>query len=99
MRHTGSAHTQPTDGTAVSFTTKDAGGNGLTLAGRLWLPQEPAKGAVVLVHGSGSWSDHREGHYGRALSAAGYAALAIDTFSRHGIVLTTDTRPRSPRCK
>lgn len=54
------------------------------------MPSEPAKGTVVLVHGSGGWSEHREGHYARALSAAGYAALAIDSFGPRGISQTVD---------
>lgn len=77
---------QPTGGAAVSFPTRDArGSTAVTLNGQLWTPSEPVKGVVVLVHGSGGWSDHREGHYGRALSAAGYAALAIDSFGARGI--------------
>lgn len=84
------ARAQPSGGSAVSFTTQDAKGNKLTLAGHLWIPPGPAKGAVVLVHGSGGWSDHREGHYGRALSAAGYAALALDAFGPRGIRQTME---------
>lgn len=81
---------QPTGGVEVSFTTRDMSGNPLALRGHLWTPAGEAKGAVVLVHGSGGWSDHREGHYGRALSAAGYAALAIDAFGPRGIRETTE---------
>ena len=84
------ARAQPSGGVAVTFTTQDASGVSLTLRGQLWSPPEPAKGAVVLVHGSGGWSDHREGHYARALSAAGYAALAIDTFGPRGISQTDE---------
>ena len=84
------AHAQPSGGTAVSFATKDDSGNSLELRGVLWVPSTPARGAVVLVHGSGGWTDHREGHYGRALSAAGYAALAIDAFGPRGIKKTTE---------
>ena len=76
---------QPIGGAAVSFPTQDESGNRLALRAMLWLPLEVARGAVVLVHGSGGWSDYIEGHYGRALSAAGYAALAIDTFGPRGI--------------
>ncbi len=79
------ANAQPSGGNAVSFTTQDASGNNLALAGHLWVPPGAAKGVVVLVHGSGGWSDHREGHYGRALSIAGYAALALDAFGPRGI--------------
>ncbi len=79
------ALSQPSGGVDITFTTQDAVAGNLTLRGQLWEPSEPAKGAVVLVHGSGGWSNHREGHYGRALSAAGYTALAIDTFGPRGI--------------
>lgn len=84
------AGAQPTGGTAVDFPTRDALGRSLVLHGQLWVPASPARGAVVIVHGSGGWSDHREGHYGRALSAAGYAALAIDAFGPRGISQTTE---------
>ncbi|MBI3561599.1 MAG: dienelactone hydrolase family protein [Gammaproteobacteria bacterium] len=84
----GMAYAQPTGGAAVSFATHDASGNRLVLRAMLWLPAGPARAAVVLVHGSGGWSDFREGYYGRALRAAGYAALAIDTFGPRGIKQT-----------
>lgn len=54
------------------------------------MPAGVAKGAVVLVHGSSGWTDHREGHYGRALSDAGYAALAIDSFGARGVKGTAE---------
>lgn len=81
---------QPAGGTDVRFTTQDASGNAVALNGHLWLPTGAAKGAVVLVHGSGGWSDFREGHRARALGAAGYAALAIDSFGPRGISHTTE---------
>lgn len=84
------ARAQPAGGTVVSFTTQDASGNSLSLSGRLWLPPGPAKGAVVLVHSSGGWADYREGHYGRALSGAGYAALAFDAFGPRRITQTVE---------
>lgn len=84
------AQGQPLGGTPVSFATSDSRLGTLDLAGRLWTPADKAKGSVVLVHGSGGWSDHREGHYGRALAAAGYAVLAIDSFGPRGIASTTE---------
>jgi len=84
------AHAQPTGGTDVSFNSRDASANALVVRGHLWVPAGAAKGAVVLVHGSGGWTDHREGHYGRALSAAGYAALAIDSFGARGVTGTAE---------
>lgn len=86
------ARAQPSGGVAVSFTTQDASGNSLALRGQLWAPPGSPRGAVVLVHGSEGWTDHREGHYGRALSAAGYAALAIDTFGPRGISQTAENQ-------
>lgn len=88
----GLAHGQPTGGTAVDFPSADAAGNVQDLRGVLWLPAGPARGAVVLVHGSGGWSDHREGHHGRALSAAGFAALAIDAFGPRGFAQSADNQ-------
>lgn len=85
---------QPTGGTDLSFTSLDASGNPLNVRGHLWVPAGPAKGSVVLVHGSSGWTDHREGHHGRALSAAGYAALAIDAFGARGVAGTAEDQAR-----
>lgn len=85
-----STHAQPSGGASVTFPTQDESGNGLVLRGVLWTPPDVARGAVILVHGSIGWSDFREGHYGRALSAAGYAVLAIDTYGPRGIVRTNE---------
>ena len=79
------ARTQPVGGIAVTIATQDAIWIKLELLGPLRQPTEPTKGAAVLVHGSGGWSDYRESHYGWAHSAAGYAALAINTFGTRGI--------------
>ena len=84
------APAQPIGGVPINFTTQDASGGSLVLRGQLWSPSGPPKGAVVLVHGSGGWSDHREGHYARALIAAGYAALAIDAFGPRAIIQTAE---------
>ncbi|MDM0114377.1 dienelactone hydrolase family protein [Variovorax sp. J22R133] len=69
----------------MSFESPQFAGGMLTINAVLYKPSGPVKGTVVLVHGSGGWSDGREGYWGRALSAAGYAALAIDTFGPRGI--------------
>ena len=84
---------QPVGDSVVSFPSRESAGRTVTLRGVLWLADSP-KGAVVLVHGSGGWSDHREGHYGRALKAAGYSALAIDSFGPRGISETVDDQSR-----
>ena len=79
------AAAQPRGGETVSFEVVEASGAPRTLQGALYKANGPSKGAVVLIHGSASWSDHREGHYGRALSERGYTVLAIDTFGPRGI--------------
>lgn len=81
---------QPSGGESVGFETQDPQRGALRLSGMLWTPAGTPRGAVVLVHGSGGWSDHREGHYGRALAAAGYLALAIDSFGTRGIRNTVE---------
>jgi len=81
----GLVQAQPKEGEAVSYDSPQLAGGTLVIRGILYKPTGPAKGSVVIVHGSGGWSDGREGHYGRALSAAGYAALAIDTFGPRSV--------------
>jgi dienelactone hydrolase len=78
----------PAGGVAIGVPTEDAAGNGMVLGGMLWLPQGPPRAAVVFANGSGGWRDWREGYYGRTLAAAGYAALAIDSFGARGIADT-----------
>ena len=46
------------------------------------------RGAVVVVNAAGGWTDAREGHFGRSLSSAGYAVLAIDSYGPRGITST-----------
>jgi dienelactone hydrolase len=75
----------PSGGMPVNFPSPDETGKSLALRGVLWSTSGPARGAIVLAHGGGGWSDFREGHYGRALSAAGYAVLAIDSFGPRGV--------------
>lgn len=88
------AQAQPQGGTPVSFNSADGTGATIALRGVLYTPEGPPKGSVVLVHGSGGWSDYREGHYGRALSRAGYAVLAIDTFGPRGISSTVEDQSK-----
>jgi dienelactone hydrolase len=75
----------PAGGVAVAIPTEDVPGQPLRLDGVLWLPQGQPRAAVVFSNGSGGWHDYREGEYGRRLAAAGYAALAIDSFGARGI--------------
>jgi dienelactone hydrolase len=88
---------QPQGGAEVSFPTQNRDGTVTQLRAILFkpaaLPNE-AKGAVVLVHGSSGWTDFREGHYGRALSMAGYAVLAIDSFGPRGIAGIAEDQSR-----
>ncbi len=81
-------------GELASLTTKDAAGNLSTLSAVVWKPSVPSKGGVVLVHGSGGWGEHREGHYGSALSAAGYTVIAFDAFGSRGVGSTVEDQSR-----
>jgi len=67
-------------GQSVAFASPQPDGTTLSIPAVLFRPTGGAKGAVVVVNASPGWSDFREGHYGRALSSAGYAVLAIDTY-------------------
>ena len=84
----------PVGGTPVEFPTATLAGGGESLRGLLWRPSGTSRGSVVLVHGSSGWTDAREGHYARALSAAGYTVLAIDAFSSRGITSTAEDQTR-----
>jgi dienelactone hydrolase len=88
------AHAQPTGGVAAAFPSKDAAGAPMSLQGMLWAPSGTPRGAVVLVHGSSGWTDHTVGHYGRAFSAAGYVALAVDSFGPRGVGSTAEDQSR-----
>lgn len=79
------AWAQPIGGEPVAIDAKAADGSALQLGAMLFKPPQPSKGGVVLMHGSGGWSDHREGHHARALQQAGYTALAVDSFRARGI--------------
>ena len=70
----------PQGGQSVAFASPQPEGGTLSVPAVLFRPTGVAKGAVVVVNASPGWSDFREGHYGRALSSAGYAVLAIDTY-------------------
>jgi dienelactone hydrolase len=70
----------PEGGLSVTFASPQPDGVPLSIPAVLFKPTGAAKGAVVVVNATPGWSDYREGHYGRALSSAGYAVLAIDTY-------------------
>ena len=72
--------TSPQGGLLVAFASPQPEGVTLSIPAVLFRPTGAAKGAVVVVNATPGWSDFREGHYGRALSSAGYAVLAIDTY-------------------
>ncbi len=83
---------QPRGGETVSFEVTEASGAPRKLQGVLYKAGGAPKGAVVLMHGSSGWTDHREGHYGRALRERGYTVLAIDTFGPRGISNTGENQ-------
>lgn len=87
-----SAHAQPRGGSEVSFDSSSTSGHPIALRGVLFKPTIHPRGAIVLVHGSSGWTDHREGHYARAFSASGYAVLAIDSFGPRGIGGTVENQ-------
>lgn len=88
------ASAQPAGGEQVSFISKELRGAEIVLRAVQYQPTSDTKAHVVLVHGSGGWSDVREGHYARALSSAGYAVLAIDTFGQRGISNTAEDQAK-----
>lgn len=76
---------QPQGGKRVTFTSPQANAADLSIDAMLYKPDAAARGAVVVVNATPGWSDFREGQYARALSSAGYAVLAIDTYGPRGI--------------
>lgn len=81
---------QPMDAQEVSFEVTDVRAGRLELRGKLWRAASPATAAVVLIHGSGGYSVHREGHYAQAFVAAGFDVLAVDSFGPRGISTTAE---------
>lgn len=51
--------------------------SGIRIAWRTWLPEEPARGVVVLVHGVAEHSG-RYAHVGKRFTDAGFAVYAFD---------------------
>ena len=94
--------TTPQGGTPVTYASPQPDASDLAISAVLYRPATPAKGAVVIVSGTSAPTDTREGQYARALSSAGYAVLAIDTFGPRRIVniaadearLSTDSQAR-----
>lgn len=85
---------QPLGGERISFSSSNTDATAQILQGVLFKPRGTPRGAVVLIHGSGGWTDHREGHYGRAFSASGYLVLAVDSFGARGVSSTTEDQSR-----
>lgn len=56
------------------WTTKD----GLPLFAQAWLPDQPAKATICLVHGLGEHSSRYGTHFAKWFTQAGYAILAFD---------------------
>lgn len=85
---------QPLGGERISFSSNNADATASLLQGVLFKPTGTPRGAVVLIHGSSGWTDHREGHYGRAFSASGYLVLAVDSFGVRGVSSTAEDQSR-----
>ena len=75
-------------GTPVTYKSSQGDAIVVSIDAVLYKPDTSAKGAVVIVNGGSSPTDSREGQYARALSSAGYAVLAIDSYRPRGIVRT-----------
>jgi dienelactone hydrolase len=95
----GLAQSQPPQGgTRVEFATLNASLETEGVFGYLYLPASGSPNqklpAMVVVHGSGGARDTREGDYGRGLSEAGIAVLAIDAFTPRGITSTVEDQSR-----
>jgi dienelactone hydrolase len=88
----------PVGGERVEFMSLDQRLGPEKVFGYLYLPAGASDGrkvaAMVVVHGSGGARDTREGDYGRGLSSAGIAALAIDAFSPRGVSSTVEDQSR-----
>jgi len=76
---------KPQGGNRVTFNSPQVDAPDLSIDAVLYKPDKVARGAVVVVNAAPGWSDYREGQYARALSSAGYAVLAIDTYGPRGI--------------
>lgn len=61
----------------IRTTTGRFDGTGSGIAWRAWLPEAPARGVIVLVHGVAEHSG-RYVHVGQRLAAAGFAGYALD---------------------
>jgi len=85
---------EPQGGKRVSFSSPQANAADLSIDAMLYKPDATARGAVVVVNAAPGWSDFREGQYARALSSAGYAVLAIDTYGPRGITGTQTDNAR-----
>lgn len=73
-----------------ALSVRDAAGKDQAITAYFWKPAsgESNSPAVVLVHGSGGISASPEGYHAEALSKAGFAVVAIDSFSPRGIANT-----------
>jgi dienelactone hydrolase len=76
---------KPQGGKRVTFASPQVDATDVSIEAVLYKPDNAARGAVVVVNAAPGWSDFREGQYARALSSAGYAVLAIDTYGPRGI--------------
>lgn len=88
----------PQGGARVEFGSLNASLETEGVFGYLYLPASASPNqkapAMVVVHGSGGARDTREGDYGRGLSEAGIAVLAIDAFTPRGVASTVEDQSR-----
>ena len=73
---------------AVILMAPNAGAPDVPIPGAYFKPVGTPRGAVVIVNSATGWTDAREGHFGRSLSSAGYAVLAIDSYGPRGVTGT-----------
>lgn len=68
---------------------QDYRGKAITVSGELFLPPGTDKVPALLIHhGSGGVSDHRELRYAREIVAMGVATFVIDSFKPRGVTST-----------
>ena len=70
--------------------------SGLTLAGKLCLPEGAVRAPAILICHDSDGVDGRGEDYSDRLNAAGFVALEIDMWSARGVARGAAARPRTP---
>ena len=78
----------PRGGKPVVVMSAQADGLNVPLPASYYAAVGARRGAVVIANAAGGWTDAREGHFGRSLSSAGYAVLAIDSYGPRSVTST-----------